>query len=299
MPVEALVFSGYDAARLRYGTGVGEASTAAWLDPKLGIPTVAPGNIVRDPVSSRPWLIDREGYRRPIPDNTTFDCLTTQGAQVVDAAASAIQLMAARTVSALCDKRINVLVAGTGDGSKPASGTRIRNDAEVRERAVPRLYEVVPLEHAAEAPRSMPYSIVCASALLLELAPERLARPAAFAFELRLHPDDEAPPLAGRESSANRAMPAGLVAQLREMDDRPALERAVREHDRPVGGPFGRMRRRQRHVIRLPEAGSRLLTTKMSANSVASSPTRPRPGGGCGSRRRSAPPYSRRRSAPV
>ena len=116
-PVEALVFSGYDVAKgFGYGTGVAQPSTGAWLHSQLGIPTVAPGNIVRDPISGNAWFIDPQGYRKPIPDQATFDCLTGDGAQVFDFDAAPIAMMAARAVSAACGVNASVLIAGTGDG---------------------------------------------------------------------------------------------------------------------------------------------------------------------------------------
>jgi len=86
-PVETLVASGYDVAQgLAYGTGVAQTSTGAWLRSKLGIPTVAHGNIVRDPVSGNSWLIDSQGYRRPITDAGMYACLTGNGHQVTESA---------------------------------------------------------------------------------------------------------------------------------------------------------------------------------------------------------------------
>jgi hypothetical protein len=100
-----------------YGTGVAQTSTGAWLHAKVGIPVVAPGSIVHDAVSGNSWLIDGQGYRRPIPNAGTYSCLSGNGDPVVDLAASAIQLMAARTTAATCVAAGNsVLVAGAGDG---------------------------------------------------------------------------------------------------------------------------------------------------------------------------------------
>jgi hypothetical protein len=114
-PVEALVFSGYDQAKgFAYGTGLTQTSTAAWLHLKLGIPQIAPGNIVRNPVNGKSWQIDAQGYRRPIPDQSTLSCLAGRGAQVSDVAPASLQLMAARTTPAACTG-FNVLIAGAGD----------------------------------------------------------------------------------------------------------------------------------------------------------------------------------------
>lgn len=118
-PVEALVHSGIDVLHgYAYGTGVAQPLTSAWLHSQLGIPTVTPGNIVRDPVSGNSWFIDPQGYRLAIPDATTFACLTGKGASVTDSDAASIALMAARTASATCtsDANVGVLIAGTGDG---------------------------------------------------------------------------------------------------------------------------------------------------------------------------------------
>lgn len=116
-PVEALVHSGFVKAKgFAYGTGVAQASTGAWLHTKLGIPVVAPGTIVHDPVADTAWLIDPLGYRRPIPSAGIRTCLTDAGAPVVDLDAGPIQMMAARTVPATCDTGKYVLIAGTGDG---------------------------------------------------------------------------------------------------------------------------------------------------------------------------------------
>jgi hypothetical protein len=115
-PVEAFVFSGFDVAQsFAYGTGVTQPAISAWLHAKLGFPTVAPGNIVRDKVSGKSWLIDAQGYRRPILDAGTSSCLTASGAHVFNFPATTIQLMAARTISAGCGKS-SVLIAGAGDG---------------------------------------------------------------------------------------------------------------------------------------------------------------------------------------
>jgi hypothetical protein len=115
-PVEAFVFSGFDVAKsFAYGTGVMQAPISNWLHAKLGIPPVAPGNIVRDKVSGKSWLIDAQGYRRAILDAGTYSCLTGSGAHVFSLAASTIQLMAARSISAGCGKS-SVLIAGAGDG---------------------------------------------------------------------------------------------------------------------------------------------------------------------------------------
>jgi Trypsin len=116
-PVAALVFTGYDALHgFAYGTGVGQASASAWLHSKLGIPNVAPGKIVEDTVSGNSWLIDTQGYRRPIPNAGTYSCLTGKGAEVVDLPAAAIQRMAARTIAPTCVSGADVLIAGAGDG---------------------------------------------------------------------------------------------------------------------------------------------------------------------------------------
>ena len=121
-PVEALVFSRFDLTQgFAYGTGVAQTSTAAWLHLKLGIPAVAPGNIIRDQVSGKSWLIDAQGYRRPIVGAAMYSCLTGKGAQVVKRTAASIQLMAARTIPATCGSGANVLIAGTGDGGWTAS----------------------------------------------------------------------------------------------------------------------------------------------------------------------------------
>ncbi len=126
-PVEAAVFSGYDLAHgFAYGTGVGEPSTSAWLHLKLGIPNVASGNIVRNPVTSETWLIDGEGYRRPIPDASTASCLIGRGAQTTDFSAATLALMAAKTDPATCTSNgAEVLIAGTGDGGWDAPVTSL------------------------------------------------------------------------------------------------------------------------------------------------------------------------------
>jgi hypothetical protein len=125
-PVEALLFTGYDQLQgVDYGTGVGQPSTGAWLHLKLGIPTVAPGNIVRDQVSGKSWLIDAQGYRRPIVGTSMYSCLVGKGAQVVKHSAASIQLMAARTIPAICGTGANVLIAGAGDGGWTAPNDSI------------------------------------------------------------------------------------------------------------------------------------------------------------------------------
>jgi hypothetical protein len=127
-PVEALVFSGYDTAKgFAYGTGVAQTSTGAWLHAKVGVPTVAPGSIVKDSVSGNSWFIDAQGYRRPIADAGTYSCLTGKGDPVVTLSAAAIQMMAARTVSAICGSN-SVLIAGEGDGGSGLPGSTQPND---------------------------------------------------------------------------------------------------------------------------------------------------------------------------
>lgn len=120
-PVEAFVASGSDKAKgFAYGTGVGQASTSAWLHSKLGIPVVAPGTIVHGPGSGDFWLIDGQGYRMPIPDAGTKSCLLARGDRIVNLSASTIQLMAATTTPAGCLPPVTpssgVLIAGAGDG---------------------------------------------------------------------------------------------------------------------------------------------------------------------------------------
>jgi Trypsin len=117
-PVEALVFSGYDIAHgFAYGTGVAQASTSAWLHSKLGIPNVTSGNIVRDQASGKTWLIDGEGFRRPIPDAPTMSCLVGRGAQTTNFPAATLAMMPAMTEPATCTSNsTDVLIAGAGDG---------------------------------------------------------------------------------------------------------------------------------------------------------------------------------------
>jgi len=115
-PIEALVFSDYYKSK-GYGTAPTQAATSTWLHTKLGIPNIAPLNIVHDPVSGDSWLIDVQGYRRPITDQEIYDCLIARGSVVSDVAASTIQLMAARTSSAHCPAGDSVLIAGAGDGA--------------------------------------------------------------------------------------------------------------------------------------------------------------------------------------
>ena len=115
-PVEALVHSGYDSTQgISYGTGVTQPSTAAWLDKRLGIPVIPPGNIVRDRVTGRSWLIDAQGYRRTIADSTIYSCLTGKGARVYKRGTVNIRRMAARSIPATCGTGASVLIAGTGD----------------------------------------------------------------------------------------------------------------------------------------------------------------------------------------
>jgi hypothetical protein len=132
-PVEALIYSGYDMAQgVAYGTSAAQPATAAWLHLKLGIPTVAPGNIVHDPASGKSWLIDSQGYRRPISGHTTYACLTGKGAQVFNRTAASILEMAARTTPAACGRGSKVLIAGTGDATGPRRTTILLSSSRTR-----------------------------------------------------------------------------------------------------------------------------------------------------------------------
>ena len=120
-------------------------------------------------------------------------------------------------------------------------------------------------------------------------------------LELGLHADHEPPAGARLEREREPGDAPRLVERLREVDDGPAGERAVREDERPVACTLRRMGRRQRHVDRTSEAGLEILDDEdvgevggelqpeLDIDAAMAVVLRPR----------SAPPCSRRRSAPA
>lgn len=106
-PLQTFVFSGYWATNpadpmWAYGESVFNDLTADWIRGYLGIPALPAGRIVRDPDTAQSWQIDNDGFRRPIPDGGVYQCLTSQGAQVVNLPGATLSLMPARTATARC-----------------------------------------------------------------------------------------------------------------------------------------------------------------------------------------------------
>ena len=102
-PIEVAPFSAQDLTLKRdYGAELGAGGVLPWLQQQLGIPNPVPGEILRNPHTQQAWLIDSQGYRRPIPDGGTYLCLVAQGARVVNLPGSVLALMAGRTLNASC-----------------------------------------------------------------------------------------------------------------------------------------------------------------------------------------------------
>ena len=123
-PLLTLVFKAYvrdDAAgqSWQYGESSYNTATLGWIRATAGIPDIEPGTIVRDATTAAAWLVDGDGFRRPIADGATYGCLTSGGAPVTDLAGDAIALMAARSSPASCEvlpppRAVGRLAAGAG-----------------------------------------------------------------------------------------------------------------------------------------------------------------------------------------
>jgi hypothetical protein len=106
-PIQTFVFSGYWGPRpnesvWQYGESVYNTLTGDWIRSHLGIPKPPAGRIIRDPATAQSWIMDTDGFRRPIPDGGVYDCFVAGGSQVANLARSTIDLMPARTAAAQC-----------------------------------------------------------------------------------------------------------------------------------------------------------------------------------------------------
>jgi trypsin len=104
-------------------TNVTAPGIRSWISSTAGLPAGHDETIYRNAGTGASWLFEADGFRHPIPDGGTYECLTGDGAPVVNLPAFTLAELPLAGSSASCSARSDaVLLYGDGDFGEDTTG---------------------------------------------------------------------------------------------------------------------------------------------------------------------------------